>query len=302
MQSEILPDSIEDKSKTLTAIRGSLIPALTEKEYRAEKTLLILHRIGTFHAKRGSLEQDLLNEDYTAFYGGIDFTKLNRIQIQEQLQSLKSDSFRFSRFGPYYKGGYRILGCFSPDPRIAEFAPEAEEYFTGAIPIVTGDYQVDYSQPYFTPVFNIHKLMNSISTNFDNRLSISETPEEIAQNTANFYFWGLAMVHPFIGGNHRAFDRFIEYSFAKKGFTLEIPLTQTLNIANDNPFNTAIFAERRALLNRWGFTNQDFSLRTEEGLNEWLEYQHSLNERLSECIDTSCADTSNIAKAILNWL
>lgn len=303
MLGEILPVSLEDKGAVIQYTRNNLIPSLVGEDLDAERILLILHRIGTWRAKPLRTEAEGLADSYIALYAGINPVPKNRLELESELAKLQViDPERFSPYAVnYLKGNYRILGCFSPNQQMAQIAPETSEYFTGAIPVSTLDYHQPEGYIYFPPIFNIHKLMAFICNTFDGRFTISRKPEDVAKTIVDFYFWGLMMVHPFLGGNHRAYDRFVEYGFSKKGLRKNVPLDNTLNISPSHPFNLALYKERGRLLKNNGFTGQNFNLSHWKELDKYLRYQHELNDFLFDCQASDCANTEEAAKALLSW-
>lgn len=301
MYSEILPVSEEKKEIVVTNVKKHIIPALIGRDYPAEKSLKTLHRAGTWYSQPGTLEQNFLNETYIALYAGLFPLPRNPYVLIEHLNRIKKDKDRFKPYGYALKGCYRILGGFAPNTKISSIVEETSEEFTGAIPVRSKDYQKEESLFYYPPVFNIDRTMNLIGTNYDQASTNADSKELIATNVARFYFLGMAMVHPFIGGNHRGFDRFIEYAFAKKGIEVQLPQNNTLNIPNDDPVNTAIYTERRRLLASVDLEEQNFNLGTDEGIEGWLDYQNKLNQRLFNPSGLNNAKIEDIASTILKW-
>lgn len=300
MFNEILPVELNKKAVVVDNIRQHTIPSLIGRNYGAERVLKVLHRAGTWYASPGNLESDLLNDQYTAYYAGCS-VNAPRYEIEEKLTSLRK-SCNYRSFGYNMKGNYRILGCFPPNPSVGLIAPEANTSFTGAIPVLTKDYQKPESPFYYPPIFNIEQLMGRVAGKFDRQFEEICGREEVAQAVADFYFWGLAMIHPFIGGNHRAFDRFIEYAFAKKGFPVQVPQNETLNIPNYEPFNLAISQERRRLVELANLQDVSFIGTDSTQMDEWLNYQHELNLNLNEFFIGGMAKMDNIAAGLLNWI
>lgn len=300
MQAEILPVSLADKQTAIDYTRAALIPHLVESDFDSERVLRILHRVGTWRASLGTAESNMRIDGYIAFFGGADGVPTTLLDLETKLAELSTDSSRYSPYGYFIRGNYRILGCFAPNPLMAPYAPETAEHFVAAIPVNTQDYHNRVSPVYYPPVFNIHKLLNTVTTTFDNRIELVQTPEQLAKLVADFYFWGLVMLHPFLGGNHRAYDRFMEYAFAKKGLHLEAPLNETLNIPNNDPFNRTIFTERHRLLQQANLVAPD--LNDPQKKAKWLTYQHQLGEMIIDAINSDCAKTEQAAKAILAWL
>lgn len=302
MFAEILPVSLEDKREVIGYIRQNLIPNLARTDYSSEQVLLILHRLGTWRVRPAIVETQVVIDGYSAFFAGVNPVPSDRLTLEKILTELHvKGSDRFTPYGNYLRGGYRILGCFAPNPEIAQYVPEAAEYFTGAIPLSTKDYQSPESPTYYPPIFNIHKLMATICNTFDGRFESAIKEEKMAKAIADFYFWGLVMVHPFLGGNHRAYDRFIEYGFLKQGLCIETPLNETLNIPNSDPFNQALYSERRRLLVEAGLANQEFNLGRWKDMDKYLTYQHQLNDLLERCLIDDCVDTEPAALALLAW-
>lgn len=302
MFAEILPVSLEDKRAVISYIRQNLLPSLVKPDYGSEQILFILHRMGTWRAKPAMVETQVVIDGYSAFFAGVNPVPRDRLTLDKILAELHvTGSDRFTPYGNYLRGGYRILGCFTPNPNIAQHVPEAAEYFTGAIALSTKDYQSPESPTYYPPVFNIHKLQATICDIFDSRFKSSQTADEVAKCIADFYFWGLVMVHPFLGGNHRAYDRFIEYGFLKKGLHMETPLNETLNIPNSDPFNRALYSERRRLLVEGGLADQEFNLGKWKDMDKYLRYQHQLNTLLERCLVDECVNTKPVSSALLAW-
>lgn len=302
MQTEILPVSLEDKAAVTTYIRQNSIPSLVEKDLGAEKSLQILQRIGTWRSQLGTIESDHVISGYILFYGGINPLPEDAFEREQALaEFIARGNNQFSPLGNYLRGNYRVLGCFAPNVRLAEFAPEAGNYFTGAIPVSTANYRSPESPAYYPPVFNIHKPMASICTKYDDEIVHCDTPDEIAHAVVRFYFWGLVMTHPFLGGNHRGYDRFIELAFAAKDMPLLTPQNETLNIPNNDPFNLSLFEERTRLLKEANLDHQTFDLHGWKDVNDWLTYQHNLNEAFTDWLNDDSARLDEAVAAILNW-
>lgn len=303
MNEEILPVSLIDKEQVINYIRSTFIPKQAERDDLSEKVLKVLHRVAVWGSKPDNVYTVPLTEGFIALYANLSPIPRDAIELHSAVSQLISESeHRFSKYGNFVWGNYRILGCFAANPRFTACAPETETYFTGAIPISTRDYQHPTTPLYYPPVFNIHKIMAKITDQFDDRFMVATYPDEIAKNVADFYFWGLVMTHPFWGGNHRGYDRFIEYAFFKKGLKIETPANETLNIPNNDAFNLAVFKERRRLLNEAGINSRTFNLRGWKDLHEWLAYQHRLNEFLYTGLNEDCAQTEEAAQAMLRWI
>ncbi len=293
MRSEILPVSIDHKRQLIDFARDSIIPSLSAGDYSAEHCLQIFHQVGTLHSPPLDLESAIVLEGYKALFAGVEPGELL------EFQQLHSD--RFSHYDSVH-GGYRILGCFPPNPRMAPFALEAENYFLGAIPVSTKDYHHPTAPDYYPPIFNIHKLMFNIGLSFDTSYQQAMDMSDVSQAVAEFYFWGLVMVHPYLGANHRAFDRFTEYAFSKKGFNVRTPLDATLNIPKGSRFNLALYKQRKFILEQAGLAEPHFSTGKFSIYNpEWLTYQHQLGGVISDCLNERCVSTDEVAEALMSW-
>lgn len=301
MVTEILPVSLENKATVIKGIRDKLIPALIERDYPAEKVLAVLHRAGTIYSKPETLTHEFLRESYIAFYAGINPVPPHKEELDALIAILKYDTNRFTTYCYCLKGGYRILGCFAPNPEIGQFASDANEYFTGALPLRNRDYHYDETPFYHPPVFNLHRLMGRICNDFDYRFGYAKTDQDIAEEVARFYYWGLIMCHPFTGGNHRAFDRFVEYAFATKGIKVRVPLNETLNIPNKSPFNVALYKERRRFLEEAGLAGQEFDMKGWKDMESWLRYQDKLNQALRNHIEENDTRVKKVTQALLSW-
>lgn len=302
MINEILPVSLEDKFAAISYIRQDLIPDLVTKDYSSARCLLILHRVGTWQAKSGDIDTNVLIKTFTAFYGGIDPIPNSLLGLEKELAELMTAGpDKFIPSGSYMKGNYRILGRFAPNCMISKYVNTAQDYFTGAIPVSSHDYQNPDSPLYYPPILNIDKLMSKISNKFDQEFVQANTLEEVAKTTADFYFWGLVMIHPFLGGNHRGYDRFIEYAFAKKGLEIKTPLNETLNIPNDDPFNLNLYQGRKLLLEETDLTSHSFNFNDKKDLVQWLEYQNRLYQIIDSHIDKDNQQATEVAQAILDW-
>jgi len=297
MHAEILPVPLNKKAAVINYIREITVPELIKRDYSAEQVLLTLHRIGIWYAKPDILDREFVYKSYIAYYAGVDPMPTDMQALELKLLELKKEPQKFTSFCYYLKGNYRILGCFAPNPKLAKYVPETAEYFTGAIPLQSRDYQSQSNENQF------YKYMSLVCSNFDNRFAETTTKNEIGETIADFYFWGMVMGHPFIGGNHRAFDRFIEYAFAKKGLEIYCPLNDTFNIPNDNPLNKIIYGERRRLLSQYGLENQKFNIQSWEDLSDWLTYQYKLNDLLFNNIgsDRFKFKTEEAGQSLLNW-
>lgn len=303
MYTELLPVSLEQKKTTINRIRNSTIPLLVNGEFTAESALHIFHYLATEDAQKGTIELEFLNDAYTAFFAGADKIPASKDQLDPILNELeRAGNERFSHYGDIYQGDYRILGCFSPNKKLAKFNSELGEYFTASVPVSTRDYQYDDGPLYYPPIFNIHKLMASVGSRYDNSMINANNIRQSANAVATFYFWGLAMVHPFLGANHRAFDRFLEYSFAKKGHRLNIPQNETLNIPNDNPFNVELYKTRREFLKGASLDRPRFNPKKPEDIKNWLLYQSELNKALNYGINNDAVKLESVTDALLDWV
>lgn len=301
MHAEILPVPYEKKGLVIQHIRNNLIPALVERGEPAEKALKVLHRAGTRYARPADVEIEYRNLVHTAVYAGINPLPRYREDL-EQLLADKLGRQKCPGGSPVIKGHYRVLGVFTPNEQLAWYIPAAKQPFTGAIPVTTRDYHYPESPIYYPPVINIDKYMTILGDKADKQLHSAQNAEEIAEAVASFYFWGLSIIHPFIGGNHRGFDRFIEYAFAMKEIKISLPLDHTLNIPNNDPFNTAIYQERHRLLLEFGLEQEKPIGEGAKGRSRWLRYQSLLDQTLAEIIETNSAHTEEIAQKMLRWI
>lgn len=294
MLNEILPATPEQRRSIIHTARTIIIPDLVRENYPAERCLRIFHELGAIYSPPLPLESAKTIEGYIALFSGI--------QPSPFLDVEDLSPERFSRYDDYTRGGYRIIGVFPPNHELARYAEEANTYFLAATPVSTKDYHSQNNPHYYPPVFNIHRLMFMIGVSFDTRFELATSMEEVAQSIADFYFWGLAIIHPYLGGNHRAFDRFLEYAFYKKGFDVKPPIDKTLNIPPETRFNKEIYAERRRLLEQAGLSNCNFP---ERGLSiynpDWLTYQHNLNEFIIESLNNGSGQTGEIVDALMHW-
>lgn len=303
MHSEILPVPYDKKDAAIRHIRGSLTPALVAKNKPAEEVLKILHRAGTWYARPADAESEYRNLVFTAFYAGIDPISRRKEDLEHQIaDKLRRKTDRYKPAGPAIKGHYRVLGIFPPNEPLAWYIQTAKQPFTGAIPVKIKDYHHPESPIYHPPVINIDRLMAILGDNVDKQLTTAQSAEEIAEAVAGFYFWGLAIVHPFIGGNHRGFDRFIEYAFAKKGIRITLPSDNTLNIPNNDPFNIAIYKERRRLLVEFGLEQAKPIGEGAKDRPRWLRYQQLLDQTLGQIITTDVAQTTEVAQRLMKWI
>lgn len=301
MVTEILPVSLEKKAIVIDGIRNKLIPAFVKRDYPAEKALVILHCAGILYSKPETITHEFLRKSYIAYYAGVNPVPTHKEELDTLIVDIQHDTDKFTTYGYCLKKGYRILGCFAPNPEIGKFVPAANEYFTGATPLRNKDYHNDETPFYHPPVFNLHRFMGRICNDFDMRFNYAKTDQQIAEAIANFYYWGLVMCHPFTGGNHRAYDRFVEYAFATKGIEVRAPLNETLNIPNNSPFNVALYGERRRFLEETGLAGQDFNMKGWKDMEKWLEYQDRLNKELRNHIGKNDAQITDVAEALLSW-
>jgi hypothetical protein len=290
---EILPVPLADKAKMIQVAREHLIPELAARENDTERYLNLFHTLGTLHCPPLDFETALSMEGFISDYSGSEPMPL--IEFEETKPG------RFTRYDNYVRGGYRILGTFPPNPKMAEYADPAKTYFLGGIPVSTKDYHLPDGPLYYPPVFNLHKLMFTTATNFDSRYEAATSRKDVSQAIADFYFWGLVMIHPYIGANHRAFDRFLEYAFYRKGFDIKTPLDNTLNIPPQTRFNTAMFEERKRLLEMAGLSNPNIPKGNIIHNPVWLSYQNTLNEFVTDGLNGSIAQTGEIADALYSW-
>ncbi|KKR81368.1 MAG: hypothetical protein UU73_C0003G0070 [Candidatus Daviesbacteria bacterium GW2011_GWA1_41_61] len=303
MNKEILPVPYDKKLKVTEHIRNHLIPGFAHRGDHPERVLQILHRAGTWYAIPTDVEHEYRSLRHIAFYAGLEPIPSHKDLLAAKItQELDGRVDRYVPFYYYPKGNYRVLGLFAPNENIGWYIPEAKSYFTGALPVSTRDYHHPESPIYIPPVINIDLFMSRISTYFEGEIVQACNLEEIASAIAKFYFWGLAIIHPFLGGNHRGFDRFLEWGFVQKGIPMRVPQNGTLNIPNDDPFNIAIFRERRRLLTEFGLEEEKPIRQGKTEQPKWLKYQRLLNKTIDEILPSDFIHNKEIAQAMLNWL
>lgn len=299
MYNEILAMPISQKAKVLGLTRERVFSYMSGRNLATEESLQLLHKSTTVFSDKLPLEQQFLHEWFIEFFKTGDASRISPDGIRLALEEKELEKYTPDQ--DIARGNYRILGCFNPNPTLAVFNSEAENYFTAAVPVSTRDYLNHQFPLYYPPIFNIHKMMSAVSNTFDNRIAQATANSEVAEHATNFYFWGLVMVHPFLGGNHRAFDRFLEYTFFQKGMELKLPLNETLNIPNDHPFNKELYRQRRKLLANSGLTKPSFNPKDLNDIPKWLKYHEKLNEVIAAYMESEEILVSRAAKELVCW-
>lgn len=220
------------KFTTQEWVRQSIIPKLIEREAPAERSLLALHYASTWNLQnndrlppsrryeevvrelrsgQGEPDRQIVGPTWRIIDGGDPKVKI----------SLPPERGR---------GRYRVLGDIEEDvngklrkQRIWQF--RAIQQFTR-----------DGEFAYIAPQKDIDLLMHKLSQEYDNIEAMSKNPVDTALNLAFLYTIGNKLIHPFTDGNHRAFDRFLEYGFAKANISFKLPQDQSGNIPKEERF------------------------------------------------------------------
>jgi hypothetical protein len=85
------------------------------------------------------------------------------------------------------------------------------------------DLRVDDNNLYLTPIFGVDKLMKALAKTYDQDIRNTASDGQFAEAVSRFYLIGISIIHPFIDGNARAFELFLEAEFLKRGMNLELP-------------------------------------------------------------------------------
>lgn len=216
---------VESSKKLATQewVRRSIIPKLIARQAGAERSLLVLHYASTWNLQNN--DKLPLPDRYQKV-----IEELRVAEVKSDKEIGRRSKVKIDLPSERGRGRYRVLADIMEDTngeirkqRIWQF--RAIQHFTREEEFV-----------YIAPQKDIDLLMPKLSKEYDSMETMSRNPVDTALNLAFFYTIGNKLIHPFIDGNHRAFDRFLEYGFAKANIPFKIPQDQSGNIPKEERF------------------------------------------------------------------
>lgn len=218
---------VSSKLEVQDWVRESIIPKLIEREIPAERALLALHYAATWglKSKEGGSTlririQEILEE--SEFYSGERPTTLRK--LAKLVARGEAEDTRIIMPTKSGRGRYRLFGIVEEGTE--DKARRDHVWHYRAIQL----FMREGEAAYIAPNRRIDGLMESLCAGYDELEKTGNQPVDVALRQAYIYLIGIHLVHPFIDGNHRAFDRFLEYGFKKAEIPLTLPQDQTGNI------------------------------------------------------------------------
>lgn len=272
------------KLATQEWVRQSIIPKLILRGLPTEISLLTLHNTSTWKLKN----QEILSPDQ------------RRQEILEQVRALdiRSKEIQITPAIKKDRGAYRLLGDISLKGKNGEEIKQSIWRFR-AIEIVTSQGPFMY----IAPQQEVNNLMRNLCQTYDSLEAKGNNPVDVALRLAFMYGVGESIIHPFVDGNHRAFDRFLEYGFAKAGIKFKLPQDDTVNIPVEERFRVILANLGTNLL-----VKENLSLfRNMPPDYIYRDYQRKLTGGIRRLIEKELTDPfylwfyAKIAEEMLKW-
>lgn len=282
-------------------VRRSIIPNLIERLTPTESALLYLHYAATWKIEnkdksplRLQHQQILELSDFAKRMSGNQIERLSRQTARGQ-----SPEIRIILPPAKGRGRYRTLGRIEIQNPNGDTTKETV-WHSRAIEMFTRE----GPRRYAVPQRNVDVLMFKLCQAYDYlEKQGGNNPVSTALRLAFFYTIGNLLIHPFIDGNHRAFDRFLEYGFAKSKIPFKLPQDSKSNIPFQEMFR--VFSTN-LLLNF--LPENDLSLFGTEITRETnYVYQQKLVESIKNSIEGKLSDPfylywyAIIAGELLKW-
>jgi hypothetical protein len=211
----------ESKLATQKWVRQSIFPKLIEKRLPAEISLLTLHNTSTWRLSN----QEALSPDQCR----------QKTLDQIRILGIKNKDIQITPSIKKDRGTYRLLSDIKQKGINGEEIKQHIWSFR-AIDIITSQ----GSFAYIAPQQEIDSLMYDLCQIYDSLETKSNNPVDVALRLAFMYGIGENIIHPFLDGNHRAFDRFLEYGFEKAGIEFKLPQDNTANIPAEEIFRVSL--------------------------------------------------------------
>ncbi len=268
------------KAQTQQWVRESITPRLVAANADTERALRVLHYASTWNLNSsGTTEAEKMDE------------------LAQKLGVQSSETVQITPSPRSERGRYRLIGSVRFKDGASERTQSASRF--RAVQIFTRMGEMGY----VTPNRDIDILMDQLCRNYSALEVTGNHPVKLAMRLAYFYTIGTLFIHPFADGNHRAFDRFLEYAFSKAGRKIKLPQDETGNIP---------YADRFRILTTNTLTNflsrKDLSLFNVQPPDDFLtSYDVRLNQSLRELISSRLNDPfyrffyAATAREILKW-
>lgn len=198
-------------SATQEWVRKSIIPRLISENLPAEKVLKILHRASTWRVQN----QDVASPRKTkeAVLTSLGLTD-RRSDVSIELPP------------PSGRGRYRLTARVrARNPNNTLQVSDIWQLRGLEVTASKG-----FRAVYIAPHKDVNELMQKLCESYDSLTQKTSDVVDIAMGLAYFYAIGNKLIHPFMDGNHRAFNRFLEYGLAKAGASFKMPQDKTGNI------------------------------------------------------------------------
>ncbi len=290
------------KAKTQQAIREHFFESLIKRDYDPTKTLLILHRLATFNTglseKDGHPQPDKLLLARSRHALLWDELRDKEIVVGE---TPNLGELKVTYPSPSAKGRFRLLAQIESEwGKEDVYHPVGINMYSRALG--EGDYAA--------PTLSLTELTNELGTRYRNLVdSLGEIDSEyklvmFLMYLIFFHTVGCKFIHPFMGGNHRTFDRFMELEFKRMGLKCSLPQDETSNIPVDDPIRKPTGRLLLHFILKCGIDFDFFPRSTAH----YFRYAEGLNMNIKAFIDRSFEDDNYLAsylesaKTMLSWL
>lgn len=288
------------KLATQEWVRRSIIPKLIKRLTPTEKCLLDLHYastwgIGSEKSRPGFQHQQIFElSDYAR-----EMSANRVVKLAQETAGHRHSSIQIILPSEKGRGRYRVLGQIEIQNPNGGTTRETVWHFRG-IEIYTRE----GSREYVAPRQDVDVLMSKLCQAYDDlEKQEGNNPVSTALRLAFFYTIGNVFIHPFIDGNHRAFDRFLEYGFTKSKIPFKLPQDSKGNIPFEEMFR--IFSTN--LLSNFLQENGLPLFRTKPTRKTDDAYQQKLIESIKSLIGKKLSDPfylywyATIAGELLKW-
>lgn len=297
---QVNPDA---KAATQDWVRTSIIPELVKRDYGSERVLNVLHYTATYGLENQAVPTEFVAYREAAeeigFLDGASSSKESSRRVHKLIDNRDPD-IKVRLAGKKARGRYRKIGYaqvprLDPDKKIPLWRFRAVQVFTR-----------EGERFYVAPQMGVDTLMSSLGEEYDMMDAQGDGGAvDTAMRLAYFYAIGNKIIHPYEDANHRAFDRFLEYGFAKKDIPFNLPQDETGNIPIDELFRSRIGSLVFSFLNKIRLplfeTTEDYQRFGRD------RYQNYLNMGIGELIESKFNNPNNtffyalVAEQILKW-